>query len=132
MKEALTNLGLLISRLGLAAMMIALHGWPKLNMLMSGEIKFSNPIGIGVLPSLILPLIAEFVCSILIALGIKTRWATIPLIFTMVVAGFVFHAPDPFHKKEKALVYAIAFILLLIKGPGKISLDYAIWGRKGI
>lgn len=132
-KGIFADLVLLISRLGLAAMILTLHAWPKFDRYMElGKVKFSDPIGIGEVPSFLLALGTETICSILIALGLKTRWAVIPLIFTLAVAGFIHHAPDPFPVKEKALVYVIAFLLLWITGPGKISLDYSIWGRRAI
>ena len=42
---------------------------------------------------------------------------------TMAVAAFMIHAADPFAKQEKALVFLIAFVALLLTGPGRYSLD---------
>ncbi len=117
---------LLLARIGVAAFMLT-HGFPKLMKLMAGgEIRFADPFGFGMTFSLVLAVFAEFFCSILIGLGIGTRLAAIPLIVTMSIAAFVAHGPDPFGKKELALLYLIIYIFLLFTGSGKFSVDYLI------
>jgi putative oxidoreductase len=118
-----TGIALLIMRLGIGALMLT-HGWPKLMRLIEGgEIVFRDPLGIGTVTSLIFAMLAEFVGSILIMLGIATRMASAALIFTMAVAVFMVHADDPFARKELGLIYMLVYIVLLITGSGKYSLD---------
>ena len=113
----------LILRLGLGGFMLT-HGWPKLEKLIStGEFKFGDPIGLGPEVSLIATIFAEFVCSVLIILGFKTKLAAVPLMITMLVAAFVVHADDPFGRKEKALLFLVGFLVVFLLGPGKYSLD---------
>jgi len=118
------DLGLLILRVFLGLAMCFGHGLGKWDMLFSGEeIKFADPFGIGVLPSLVMAVFAEVICSILLALGLLTRWALVPLIITMVVAVFIVHISDGFGVMEKALLYGIGYITILLAGPGKFSMD---------
>jgi putative oxidoreductase len=77
-----------------------------------------------------LVLFAEVGCSLLIMLGFKTRWATIPLVITMLVAAFYAHAADPFGKKELSLLFFTLFLSILISGGGRFSLDGLIRGKK--
>ncbi|HEX8333607.1 MAG TPA: DoxX family protein [Segetibacter sp.] len=119
------NTALLLLRVAVAAFMLT-HGLPKLMNMMSGNSQFGDPLGLGKDVSLGLTVFAEFVCSILLLLGLATRLALIPLIITMLVAAFVAHADDPFGKKEMALLYLVVFITLLITGPGKYSIDNAL------
>jgi putative oxidoreductase len=116
---------LLLLRVVVAAFMLT-HGLPKLMNMMAGTSKFGDPIGLGKDLSLGLTVFAEFVCSILILLGLATRLALIPLIIAMLVAAFVANAGDPFGKKEMALLYLVIYITLLITGPGKYSIDNAL------
>lgn len=119
----LLNMVLLIIRIAVAVFMLT-HGWPKLQKLLAGgEIKFGDPIGIGMAPSLALAVFAEFLCSILVGIGLATRLATIPSIITMAVAAFISHGADPFGKKELALLYLLIYIFLLVAGSGKYSID---------
>lgn len=107
------------------------HGFPKLQMLLdSGKIEFFDFLGLGPMISLILTVIAEFVCSILLILGLFTRVALGFLIFTMIIAGFVVHGADPFEKKELSMIYLSVYLLLIAFGAGKISVDCMIEKRK--
>jgi putative oxidoreductase len=117
MKDA----GLLIIRISLGACMLP-HGISKLNRVIAGKFDFADPIGIGEAPSLILATFAEFVCAILVILGVKTRLASIPLAITMAVAAFITHFDDPWSKKELPVLYLAGFIALALIGSGKYAL----------
>jgi len=119
----LVNLGLLILRLSIAVLMLT-HGIPKLGKLIAGDFNFSNPIGLGSTISLILTVFSEVICSILIALGLGTRLAAIPLIITMVVIIFVVHSNNSIFAHYNVLLYLVGYLILLIAGSGKYSLDY--------
>ncbi|CAH0182554.1 DoxX family protein [Chryseobacterium sp. Bi04] len=107
------------------------HGFPKLQMLLEGgKIEFFDFIGLGPQISLILTVFAEFVCSILLILGLFTRVSLGFLIFTMAVAGFFIHGADPFEKRELSLVYLSVYLLLAAFGAGKFSVDHMIEKRK--
>jgi putative oxidoreductase len=118
------DIGLLILRVFAGGFMIYGHGFPKLLRLFSGTgIKFADPLGIGTGLSFGLTVFAEFFCSIFVILGLFTRASLIPLIIAMFVAGLIHHVPDPFSVKEKALLFLIVFITLMLTGPGKYSLS---------
>ena len=118
-----TDLGLLFLRLASGGIMVYSHGWGKLQKMLGGDMSFADPIGMGEEASLVLTVFAEFVCGILVALGLLTRAALVPLIITMLVAVFVIHADDPFSKQEFGLLYLVPYLTLFLAGPGKLSLD---------
>jgi putative oxidoreductase len=62
----------------------------------------------------------ELSCSVLLALGLITRVATLPLIgMTLVIQLFVYPTSWPDH-----LVWMTLLLLLLTRGPGALSLDH--------
>lgn len=118
------DIGLLLLRFTFGGLMIANHGLKKLNKLLAGgDIKFADPIGLGMELSLQLTVFAEIICAGLLIIGAFTRFALIPLIFTMLVAIFVIHWADPFGDKEGAFVFLIPYVILFVKGAGKYSVD---------
>ncbi len=100
------------------------HGYGKFLMLTGdGQVQFADPIGIGETASLILAVFAEFICSILLILGVATPLSALPLLITMLVAALIVHAPDPFTRKELPLLYAAVYLVIAIAGAGKYSFD---------
>lgn len=124
-----TDLSLLLLRLAFGGFMLLNHGWGKMMKFMGeGPIKFGDPLGVGTELSLSLAVFAEVGCAILLILGLFTRWATVPLIITMLVAAFIVHGGDGFKDMESALMFGTAYVVLLLMGPGRYSLD-AAWDR---
>lgn len=119
---------LLIARVGVGVMMLV-HGLPKLEMLFSGEpVQFPGIVINGEL-SLTLAVFAEVICSLLLIVGLGTRLVVIPLIVTMLVAVLHVHAADPFVKQELGLHYLLVYVVLLITGSGKYSVDHLVESR---
>ncbi len=124
-----TDVGLLMLRLGTGLLMLFAHGMPKLLGFGDKAAVFPDPLGLGSPLSLALAVFAEVFCAALIALGLFTRLAAVPLVITMLVAAFIIHADDPFRKMEFALVYAIPFLTLAFSGAGRFSLDARFFGK---
>ena len=116
------DLGKLILRVIGGGFMLT-HGIPKLMKLLSGNLSFGDPIGVGPEISLGLTVFAEFICALMILVGFKSKWATIPLMITMLVAAFIVHGTDPFGKKELALLYFAIYTGIFFLGSGKYSID---------
>ncbi len=126
--EFLENAWLLLLRVGAGGAMLT-HGIPKLLKLIQGDTAFADPFGIGALPSFILVVFAEFFCSILVILGIVTRFAAVPLVITMIVAAFIIHGGQGFAKMELAVLYLLAFSTILVFGSGRFALGNLIRGN---
>ncbi len=72
---------------------------------------------------------------ILLTLGFLTRFISIPLIITMLVAIFTVHLSHGFQAGnngfEIPFYYIIMLLVLVFSGPGKFSLDYLISKKMG-
>jgi putative oxidoreductase len=108
-------------------------GWGKLNDLPK-VIAFFGDLGIPA-PQIQAPLAAatEFVCGALMLLGLVTRFASLPLIGTMIVAiltakrGDVHELSDLFGFAE--YLYIVLALWLGAYGPGPVSVDAMISRR---
>jgi len=112
---------LLIFRLATALM--ALHGWSKFSDFYDGIEEWPDPLHVGPVASKALTVFAELFCALLVAAGLFTRAALIPLILCMIVIVFVIHAGDPFEDREHGLLYLLSYVALFLTGPGKYSVD---------
>ena len=71
--------------------------------------------------------ISEFGCGLLLVLGFLTRFATLPLVITMVVALITAKKEDINELYDlfglSEYLYILLFVWLGLYGPGKVSLD---------
>ena len=119
----MNNIALLILRVVFAGSMLYGHGLGKLNRLLEGNLSFSNPLGIGEIPTLILAVFSEFLAPIFIIIGYKTKFFSFFPAATMFVAAFIVHWGDPFGRVEKAILFLTIFVILMMTGAGKYSVD---------
>lgn len=124
------DLALLILRLVFGLSMAFGHGWKKMIKLFTEDpVLFADPFGIGPSITLGFTVFAEVVCGLLLALGLFTRFSSIPLIITMLVAIGIIHTGDPFGDRELALLYLAPCIILLLTGAGRFSLDKMLFDK---
>jgi len=112
---------LLLLRLALGILMIP-HGFSKLTKFASVVKDFPDPLHLGTTISLSLVIFAEFFCAVLLVAGLMTRLVVIPLVITMGVAVFMVHNSDFLGEAEQATLYLAGYLVLLIAGPGKVSI----------
>jgi|TARA_B100001063_G_scaffold92802_1_gene86415 putative oxidoreductase len=119
----MNNIALLLIRIVFAGSMLYGHGLSKFYRLIEGNLSFANPIGIGEAPTLVLAVFSEFLAPLFILIGYKTKIFSFFPAATMFVAAFIVHLSDPFARKEKAILFLIGFIVIMMMGPGKYSID---------
>lgn len=113
---------MLILRVGFAGMLVP-RGYNKLVHFKEMEKLMTNFLGIGQPLSLSLVIFSEFFCALFVLFGLFTRLACIPIIISMTVAAVKVHQGLIFGEGQHAAMYAVAFLILLLIGPGKISAD---------
>ncbi|HMH20318.1 MAG TPA: DoxX family protein [Puia sp.] len=124
--ESAFNLAMLLIRLSFGLLILTDHGLAKLTHFGNYENNFSDPLHIGHRLSLVLAIFAEVVCSLLLVLGLLSRFAALVLIINMSVAAILVHKGQSMIIHEPALLYLTAFLSVLLVGPGKISVDSAM------
>lgn len=125
--------GILLLRIFAALILLYGHGFEKLGVIFSGQpIQFFDAIGIGADLSFYLAAFAEGICAILLIIGLFTRPAAIILTinFLVIVYFHAFVAKDGFPILETRFLYLLVFVVPILTGPGRISLDYKLFGEK--
>ena len=123
--EGTYNTSLLVLRLGIGVL-LAYHGYEKV-MNFNGEENISmNFLGMGTTVSQSLIIIVELAGGVLVAIGLCTRLAAIPVVLWLMFVLLKSFGGDIFGSGEKVALLLIGFITLLIAGAGQYSIDKLI------
>lgn len=126
------DIGLLIMRVTVAACLVLKHGVEKAfdfhTMATNTRLPFPDPIHIGVVASLAIALLSDFICGILIIMGLGTRIAAAFAFINITVAWitvhhFSFFGPRADHGEIIILMMG-AMAGLVFTGPGRYSIDH--------
>ena len=112
-----------------AGLMMLPYGFGKIENYDTLKVDFfGDPIGIGILPSLILTIFAQVVCAFSLTIGLFSRSAAFVLAFNMLVAT-KYHWNDDFAVLSLPLLFFSMYTVLLLLGGGKYSIDSLLFNR---
>ena len=127
-------------RVGVFVPLFIKHGWEKVYLPSFWEMAptFPDPAHIGHVHSLIVALISDGICSILLVLGLGTRFAGAYIFVVLSVAwSFTHHfmflgkGLEPKHGELIVLYITTSLSQLgLLKNRGRFSLDQFLWSGK--
>lgn len=129
--------GLLALRLIAVTSLLIKHGLEKTigfhHMLTMANSFHMDPIGIGVLPTVLYAAFADGICTVLMVLGVATRWAALFNFINIFVAWafvhhFAFTGPQGDHG-ELIVLYLAVMVTLFLAGAGKYSIDAQLQKR---
>lgn len=101
------------------------HGLDKMINFNTLSETYPSVFGFGSYMTLMVSIFCEFACSLFLIAGLMERIILLPMIASMAVAFFDIH-DGMFPEGELSLIYLILFIVLLLTGPGRYSVDYLI------
>ena len=119
------DLALLVLRVWLGLDLFFKHGIEKVAHFSRMAAHFPDPVHIGPRLSLMFALLSDAICSLLVVLGLGTRWAALIIVINLAVAFTLVHhfAVSGPHSGELPLVLLGGFIAVLIAGAGRYSVD---------
>jgi putative oxidoreductase len=122
--------GLVLLRVGIAGLMLALHGWARFHRA-SDYLVFGTPwpfvdlvAGLGFpWPGAfaVMSALSESVGAVLMAIGWLTRWAALTIVIDMSVA--LFNEGSKGDPIELPALYLVGALTVMITGPGRFALD---------
>lgn len=126
------SLGLLMLRLGGGGLLIQGRAWTWLAMIDADRPLFVDPFGVGGEFSWFLTLFSELFCTVLVVLGIFTRFTAVPPLVVMVVMALALPGGSAWSMRETFLLHALPFFVLTFTGPGEYSVDHraSSWGDR--
>ncbi len=134
-KVSIRDIGPFLIRIGLGVIFM-FHGYSK--MFQGGHANIAKMMADkgAPMPEVLgwLAAISEFVGGALILVGFLSRIWGLGHVVVMLVAIFVVHGIDTFAAKDGGIEFPLALLLMalaiVISGPGRISIDQAVFGKK--
>ena len=133
------DVGLLSLRIMVTTSLIYHHGLSKVfEWQLLTTHPTNDPIGIGIVPSLIFAGFTDLFCAVLVLFGFATRIASFFCAITLATVCFIIDRalmppfwPAPHSGRgELTWIYMAIFITLMFAGPGLYSLDSKLgWGK---
>jgi putative oxidoreductase len=124
-----TDLGILLLRLVFGGLFIYI-GYQKIEHYDQYLPMFKDYTGLGVKMSYNLVIFAEFFCGLLVAIGLFTRLAVIPILIAMIVVVFIALKGQAFNDKQLAFLFLVLSLVIFILGGGKYSVDALLFRKK--
>jgi putative oxidoreductase len=119
--------GLLALRAAGVLPLLLKHGLEKVFTFSAMAAHFPNPLHIGAVPSLLFAMLSDSICTVLLILGLATRWAALICLINLSVAWAFVHHFQFFGRGadhgELVVVYVAIMLTLLLAGAGKYSVD---------
>jgi len=117
------NIGLLYLRLTAAALLVHVHGLPKLLHFGSQRQQIGDPMHLGRGLTLGFALFAEIACPLAIAIGWRTRLASLPILVLLLVSMLLVHPDWSIAEGQFGWLPIVAFGAIALAGRGRYSLD---------
>jgi putative oxidoreductase len=122
--------GLLALRLMGVAPLLLKHGLEKVFTFSAMAARFPDPLHIGAAPSLLFAMLSDSICTVLMIVGLWTRWAALIAFVNVAVAWAFVHHFEFFGRGadhgELIVLYLAILATLLFSGAGKYSVDGAL------
>jgi len=124
--------GLLLLRVCLCMSLFLKHGSEKVFYFSAMVAHFPDPLHIGASTGLVFAMIGDSLCSLLILVGLTTRWASLVAFVNIFVAWafvhhFLFFGHDADHG-EIIVLYLAGLLAIFVAGPGRYSVDSHLKG----
>jgi len=126
------NLALLTLRVLVGTSLFLRHGLEKVSGFSQMVQHFPDPLHMGAHWSLTCALLSDAVCSLLLVVGLGTRWAALVIAVNTGVAFTLVHRMhlSGEHNGELAWMYLAVALTLFMTGAGRFSIDQGLAGHE--
>lgn len=117
---------MLLFRVAVSLELMIVHGLKKIGVGVGMAEVVPNPLHLPETINQYFAAGANLVAPVLVILGLFTRLAILPILAVTLTGYFVLHLHSPLLVKDVPFMYSIVFLVILVLGPGKYSIDYFI------
>ncbi|GAA4277582.1 DoxX family protein [Aquimarina mytili] len=117
---------LLIYRITISLAFLFIHGYKKIVNFHEEIQHIPDPFGMGGYNATLIAIFSNVICSVFVMMGLFTRLFAVGAFMIPFIGLIIVHLDDPWSVKDVPLMYSLAFIVIIILGPGKYSADRII------
>ena len=121
--------GMLLLRVAVSLEIAIVHGFKKIGVGVAQAENIPNPLHLPDAFNNVFAIAANIGFPFLVLIGLFTRLATLPTLAVTLTGYFVVHWNDSLLEKDTPFIYSLIFLMILILGPGKYSIDNAIYKK---
>lgn len=123
------NCTMLLFRIIVSLELIVVHGFKKIGIGVAAAEQIPNPLHLQETINNVFAISANIFFPFFVLIGFCTRAATLPTLAVTITGYFVLHWNDAALVRDTPFMYSIVFLLILVLGPGKYSIDNYIYKK---
>lgn len=120
------NLSMLLFRLAVSLQLMLAHGLKKIGIGVPVAEVVPNPLHLPEVINQTFAIASNLIFPVLVILGLFSRLASAAILAVTLTGYFVVHWHDSLLEKDMPYMYSVAYLLILLLGPGKYAIDYLI------
>ena len=124
--KALFDLSMLLFRIAISVQLMIAHGLKKIGVGVEEAERVPNPLHLPEQFNQFFAIASNLVFPVLVIIGLFTRLSVLPILAVTLMGYFVVHWNDPLLEKDMPFMYSVAYLFLLVIGPGRYSADHVI------
>ena len=125
-QPVVSDCGMLLLRVAVSLEIAIVHGFKKIGVGVSQAENIPNPLHLPDAFNNVFAIAANIVFPFFVLIGFFTRLSTLPTLAVTLTGYFVVHWNDTLLEKDTPFIYSLIFLIILILGPGKYSVDNSI------
>jgi putative oxidoreductase len=118
--------GMLLLRAAASLEIALVHGFKKIGVGVAQAENIPNPLHLPDVFNNAFAIAANIIFPFFVLIGFFTRVSTLPTLAVTLTGYFVVHWNDALPEKDTPFIYSLIFLIILILGPGKYSIDNSI------
>jgi putative oxidoreductase len=122
--------GMLLLRIAVSLEIAIVHGFKKIGVGVAQSENIPNPLHLPKAFNNVFAIAANIIFPFFVLIGLFTRLATLPTLAVTLTGYFVVHWNDSLLQRDTPFIYSLIFLVILILGPGKYSIDNAIYKKR--
>lgn len=123
------NWAMLLFRTLVSLEIMVVHGFKKLGIGVAEAEHIPNPVHLPEVVNSTFAISANLFFPFLVLIGFCTRLAALPTLAVTLTGYFILHWNDTLLEKDTPYMYSVVFLLILVLGPGKYSIDNTIFKK---